>query len=160
MKYPHPWRRLGALACTAALTLTLIPAASASGGGYRQSGSLDMDKLSRQEIAALLADNSLELPGQLFEEEPSVTAPYRAGRVTDQALQAAVDRLNALRRIAGVPDVALDSALSENAQYGAVLLAASDFSHSPAQPADMDGSFYQTASEATGSSNILSLIHI
>ena len=44
MKYPHPWRRLGALACTAALTLTLIPAASASGGGYRQSGSLDMDK--------------------------------------------------------------------------------------------------------------------
>lgn len=154
MKYPHPWRRLGALACTAALTLTLIPAASASGGGYRQSGSLDMDKLSRQEIAALLADNSLELPGQLFEEEPSVTAPYRAGRVTDQALQAAVDRLNALRRIAGVPDVALDSALSENAQYGAVLLAASDFSHSPAQPADMDGSFYQTASEATGSSNI------
>ena len=64
------------------------------------------------------------------------------------------DRLNALRRIAGVPDVALDSALSENAQYGAVLLAASDFSHSPAQPADMDGSFYQTASEATGSSNI------
>ena len=33
MKYPHPWRRLGALACTAALTLTLIPAASASGGG-------------------------------------------------------------------------------------------------------------------------------
>ena len=154
MKYPHPWRRLGALACTAALTLTLIPAASASGGGYRQSGSLDMDKLSRQEIAALLADNSLELPGQLFEEEPSVTAPYRAGRVTDQALQAAVDRLNALRRIAGVPDVALDSALSENAQYGAVLLAASDFSHSPAQPADMDGIFYQTASEATGSSNI------
>ena len=154
MKYPHPWRRLGALACTAALTLTLIPAASASGGGYRQSGSLDMDKLSRQEIAALLADNSLELPGQLFEEEPSVTAPYRAGRVTDQALQAAVDRLNALRRIAGVPDVALDSALSENAQYGAVLLAASHFSHSPAQPADMDGSFYQTASEATGSSNI------
>ncbi len=110
MKYPHPWRRLGALACTAALTLTLIPAASASGGGYRQSGSLDMDKLSRQEIAALLADNSLELPGQLFEEEPSVTAPYRAGRVTDQALQAAVDRLNALRRIAGVPDVALESA--------------------------------------------------
>ena len=120
MKYPHPWRRLGALACTAALTLTLIPAASASGGGSRQSGGLDMDKLSRQEIAALLADNSLELPGQLFEEEPSVTAPYLAGRVTDQALQAAVDRLNALRRIAGVPDVALDSALSENAQYGAV----------------------------------------
>lgn len=60
-----------------------------------------------------------------------------------------------LRRLAGVPQVQLDDSLSENAQYGAVLLAhLGSLNHTPAKPADMDNSFYQKAYEATSTSNI------
>ena len=60
-----------------------------------------------------------------------------------------------LRRLAGVPQVQPDDSLSENAQYGAVLLAhPGSLNHTPAKPADMDNSFYQKAYEATSTSNI------
>ena len=150
-------KRILSLALTLALCLGLWLPASAAGGGSSQfldSGSASMAKLSREEMAQLLTDNPLTMPDQVFDVQPGTSAPHSPGRVSDAALQAAVDRLNALRRIAGVPAVELDAALCENAQYGAVLLAASEFSHSPSQPADMEDSFYQAAKSATGSSNI------
>lgn len=36
----------------------------------------------------------------------------------------------------------MDDALNESAQYGAVLLAVSEFSHYPGKPCDMDDAFY------------------
>ena len=121
-------------------------------GTMQDSGGLS--KLSKSEITRLLQENSLTMPSNVFEREPSLTAPYAPGKVTDAALQTAVNRLNALRRIAGLPSVKMDAALNGNAQYGAVLLSVSNFSHYPAQPADMDNSFYTTAKGATSSSNI------
>lgn len=150
-------KRILSLALALALCLGLSVPASAVGNGsneFLDSGSTSMTKLSKEEIAQLLADNSLTMPTQVFDVQPSTSAPYSPGAVSNAALQAAVDRLNALRRIAGVPAVELDAALCENAQYGAVLLAASEFSHSPSQPTDMEDSFYKTAKSATSSSNI------
>ncbi len=123
---------------------------------YKKSGSLDMSKLSQTEILQLLANSPLTMPSNVFDQEPSCTAPYATGKVSDAAIQAAVNRLNAIRRIAGLPAVAADSALNEEAQYGAVLLAAPDvsFGHYPAKPADMDESFYQKGRAATSSSNL------
>lgn len=151
-------QRIGALCCAAVLLLTQAPVAKAADSSYRDSGSLDMTKLSQTEIANLLSENPLTLPDEIFEEEPSITAPYRAGKVKTEALQAATDRLNALRRIAGLPDsVQLDMALSENAQYGAVIQAAQNgLSHTPAKPQDMDEAFYQEAYSASSSSNLAS----
>ena len=111
-------------------------------------------KLSKQEIADLLEENPLSLPQTIYQEEPVVTAPYQAGKVTEEALQVALDRLNAMRRLAGLPSVALDLELCEEAQYGAVLLAASEFSQTPAKPSDMADDFYQKGYDATGSGNI------
>ena len=123
--------------------------------GNRDSGSLDMEKLSQQEIQRLLAENPLTLPEEVFDVTPSVTAPFSAGKVKTSALQAAVDRLNALRRIAGLPSVSLDLSLSESAQYGAVIQAANgSLSHAPSCPAGMDSAFYQKAKSAAGSSNL------
>ena len=133
-----------------------LPAAEAAlKTGNRDSGSLDMEKLSQQEIESLLAENSLALPDEIFNVKPSVTSPFSTGKVKTSALQAAADRLNALRRIAGLPAVTLDLSLCENAQYGAVIQAANNgLSHSPSRPAGMDDAFYKQAKSAAGSSNL------
>ena len=121
----------------------------------RHSGSTTLGKLSKEEIVQLLEQASSTLPNPVLTEEPSIHAPYATGAVDHQALEAAAQRLNVLRRLAGVPQVQLDDSLSENAQYGAVLLAhLGSLNHTPAKPADMDNSFYQKAYKATSTSNI------
>ena len=121
----------------------------------RHSGSTTLEKLSKEEIVQLLNQASSTLPNPVLTEEPSIHAPYATGAVDHQALEAAAQRLNVLRRLAGVPQVQLDDSLSENAQYGAVLLAhLGSLNHTPSKPSDMDNSFYQKAYEATSTSNI------
>lgn len=120
------------------------------------SGGKEFPKLTKTEIIALLKENPSVTPDEIFIKEPSCVAPYEAGEVEQSVLQAATDRLNALRILAGLPTVTLDAALSANAQYGAVLLAAIDkLEHHPAQPIDMADDFYQQAYSATSSSNLL-----
>lgn len=119
-----------------------------------QSGSKSLSKLSQTEIAALIKDTPDTLSETPFQTQPSVSAPYAAGQVKDSALQTAAARLTMLRRLAGLPAVELDATLNQQAQYGAVLLAASEFSHTPAQPADMSDDFYQKGYAATSTSNI------
>lgn len=121
-----------------------------------ESGDVTWPKMTREQIADLLAANSKTLPSELYDELPSITAPYRTGKVKEEVLQIAANRLTALRAIAGLPAVELDASLCENAQYGAVLLAASVFSHYPPQPEDMDDEFYRQGYTATSSSNIAS----
>ena len=74
-----------------------------------------------------------------FDSQPSCSAPYAAGKLSDAALQAALDRLNALRRIAGMPAARLDKDWCESSQYGAVILGRlGTLSHTPERPSDMD----------------------
>ena len=121
---------------------------------YQTSGGKEFEKLSKQEIAILLEENTLDISSQIYEEEPSVFAPYQPGVVKTEILQSATDRLNVMRCLAGLPSVELDLDLSNQAQYGSVLLAAGGFSHYPDQPADMEESFYEQGLDATSSSNI------
>lgn len=125
--------------------------------GSRDSGDVGMEKLSVREITSLLENAPLTLNGDVFDVNPSVNAPYATGKVNTTALRAATERLNAMRRIAGLPGVTLDQNLSENAQYGAVLTAHNnELNHFPKQPADMDQSFYTQARSATSTSNLSS----
>ena len=129
--------------------------AGVNAGKDRKSGSTGMKKLSQSEITQLLADNPLDLPDNVFESTPSCTAPFAAGAVKTEALQAAADRLNALRRIAGLPAVKLDQSLCENAQYGAVIQGYyGALNHHPSKPSGMSDTFYQRAYEASSSSNL------
>ena len=144
--------RISAGLCALLMTLTLLPAASAV-EEYSHSGASGMEKLSRQEIAQLLDADKSET--EFFAVQPSVSAPYVAGSLTDEILQRGLDRLNAVRRLAGLPGVSLDSSLNETAQHGAVVLAALDtMTHNPSKPAGMEDSFYQKGYEATSSSNL------
>ena len=141
--------------------LSLIPAAAIAKAqndnrdvNYLDSGLYSEAKMTKAEITDLLLNAPSTMIEPVFIDEPSVTAPYATGSVNTDLLSRTTDRLNALRAIAGLKSVTLDAALSENAQYGAVLLAASSFSHYPAQPSDMDNDFYQLGLTATSSSNI------
>lgn len=130
-------------------------AVTSSARQFRSSGRADLAKLSQQEIAQLLSQAPDHYNGPLFDQTPSCQAPFSAGTVTVAALQAATARLNALRRIAGLPAVTLDEGLCSSAQYGAVIQATrGSLSHTPAAPADMSTDFYQKACAASSSSNL------
>ena len=128
---------------------------TASKTGNRDSGSTAMQKLSQAEIAQLLKENPLDVSFDVFDSAPSCTAPFAVGSVKATALQATVNRLNLMRRLAGLPDVALDMRLCEDAQYSAVIQAYyGTLSHFPKQPDGMSDSFYEKAYTASSSSNI------
>ena len=123
--------------------------------GGRDSGSTAMKKLSKAEIAQMLADAPLDWSSDVFDVVPSCTAPFAAGKVKTSALQGATDRLNLLRRLAGLPDVTLDMGLCEEAQYSAVIQGYNGgLDHQPTQPDGMSDSFYERAYAASSSSNL------
>lgn len=148
-------RLLAGLLCICLCACLLAPAAAAQEPIYLQSGSLGMVKLSKEDIARLLSANPLGFSGEAMTRQPSLSAPYDQGAVSEAALSAALDRFNALRWLAGLPGVKLDDELTRRAQYGAALLAATGtLTHHPAQPSDMDDTFYQSGHNATSSCNI------
>lgn len=123
--------------------------------GLRNSGSTDLEKLSAEEISALLQKAPVKYEEDVFVQEPSIKAPFSTGEVKESALQEAADRLNALRRIAGLPAVELDEALCRSAQYGAVIQAATrTLNHYPSQIAGMSDAFYKEARSASSTSNL------
>ncbi len=128
--------------------------------GYKKSGSLSMEKLSQQEIKNLLASAPLNNDTNVFDVEPTLS-PCTTGRVKPAAIQAATDRLTALRKLAGLPGVTMDTALNENAQYGAVLMAIlGKITHYPPKPSGVDDYFYEQGSEAAGSSNLFAGVNL
>lgn len=153
-----------ALLLTLVIALSVIPClpvsaavAPADGEQYLDSGLYSMPKLTKEQITGLLEANPINMPteqSEIFAELPSCSAPYAAGAMTETILNRLLGRLNALRAIAGVQSVGLDPSLCENAQYGAVLLASSEYGHYPPQPEDMDDDFYAAGYEATSTSNI------
>jgi len=93
--------------------------------------------------------------GTPYAVTPSVVAPYAAGVAATAFVDDGLRMLNFGRYLAGLPaDVTTTSTLHNQAQHGAVLLAASTFSHTPSKPADMDQAFYDLALSSTTSSNI------
>ncbi len=147
-------KRLFSLLLVLALVVSLLPVPAQAIVTYTRSGNLSKAKLTQAQIVALLHANPTTYEGETFVTQPSVTAPYAPGQVSSTALNATLNRLNALRTLAGLAPVKLNAALTQKAQYGPILLASSSFGHHPAKPADMDQAFYDKAHEATSNSNI------
>ena len=78
------------------------------------------------------------------------------GKLNQAYVQDGVNMANFVRYLAGLnDDLVQDAALNEQAQYGAVLLAASNqFTHTPTKPADMDNAFFEIGEKSTSSSNL------
>ena len=96
--------------------------------------------------------------GEAYIEKPVLTSPYSAGKLSDGILKDALNMTNFVRYLAGLPnDLELDPVLVDQAQHGAVVLAANDeLSHYPSKPAGMDDAFYNLGLKSTSSSNIYS----
>ena len=90
-----------------------------------------------------------------YAQQPHVGAPYALGCLDAATRQGAVNHVNCIRYIAGLPEVAWDTAKEEAAQAGAVILARTRvLTHTPARPDDMSRELYQMAYNACKSSNI------
>ncbi len=157
--------KLISIALIIAMVISMLPAIMlpAAATNYLDSGSKDLPKLTKGEISELLASNpnyygdgyyDIFTDANVFDVVPSTKAPYSPGKLKDSVLQATLHRLNALRQIARLPSVLLDNELTENAQYGAVLSASSNWGHYPEKPADMEEDFYQKGLAATSTSNM------
>ena len=93
--------------------------------------------------------------GDIYSIVPSVSRPYNPGQLHSEFLLDGLNMINFCRYLADLPaDCVLDPEYNEMCQYGAVLLAASAFSHTPPQLNDMSDRFYETGYQATSSSNI------
>ena len=91
----------------------------------------------------------------IYDSEPTFS-PYYAGSVKSTVLYEALDELNYIRWLIGVPNnVTLDTDYTRKAQHGAVLLDAIDtLTHTPDKPSDMSTSFYELGYDAASHGNI------
>ena len=120
---------------------------------FSVSGDLSVAALSQDDISQKYA--TVTTPTKIFDQQPSVTAPYATGKLSQSLLNSGLTLLNYFRYVTKLPSVQLDETLTNNAQHGAVLLAAIDeLTHYPSKPADMEDAFYKIGAASTSSSNI------
>ncbi|SEN66910.1 S-layer homology domain-containing protein [Paenibacillus sp. OV219] len=92
----------------------------------------------------------------IYEEQPSLTAPFKAGKLKQAYMQDGLKALNFVRYAAGLPDdVTLDMSLELQEQTGALINALNlQLSHTPSKPEGMDEEQYQLGYAGTSSSNL------
>ncbi|WP_282941085.1 stalk domain-containing protein [Paenibacillus sp. RC67] len=119
----------------------------------------DLNGRTRRQIDARIRASAPVFSGDVFEEKPRITAPHKPGKLNTDFVEDGVKTVNLMRYLAGLPDdLVQDSALNEQAQYGAVLLA--DFgklSHTPSKTLGMEEPFYKKGYLSTSTSNIYSI---
>lgn len=110
----------------------------------------------QKEIRDYLKKNKVDISEETsYGTAASNTSPYKAGTVSDGSLQSAVNTMNAIRYIAGIDEVALDSTYTKKAQAAALVNSVnSTLSHYPVQPSGMSTSLYTLGKEGAGSSNL------
>ena len=146
-------RRVFGVICAAVICAMLVcgspfPArAAAPGVAYRTQSEI------RSFIAASGADESDPLT---FAVDPSVSAPYAPGVLSDATLNSSVAFLNNIRYIAGLNhNVKLKDDYNGAAAAAAMLNAANDvLSHYPARPAGISDSLYELGSKGAASADI------
>ena len=90
-----------------------------------------------------------------FAVQPSATAPYEAGQPSDTTLNQGLAMMNAIRYIAGLDSVELDSEYNKLAQHAALVNGANGYlDHYPSQPGDMPSDIYQLGYDGSNQSNL------
>ncbi len=150
-------KKIFSLLAIFALILGLLPAHSGAEEPaviLKTSGNAAFTPLTELKIAQMMVEAPLGMAETVFEETPSLQAPHSAGKLTEDSLQLALNRLNLLRRLAGLPRVEWSEELNTAAQHGAVLLAGTPFSHQPEKPEEMSQEFYDQAISALAAANL------
>lgn len=91
-----------------------------------------------------------------YSENPSTKSPYKAGHLSGKSLENALNLLNFIRYVAGIPaDVTLSEDYIELAQAGMLVNCVNNqLSHRPTQPAGFPDDLYKKGYQGCSSSNI------
>ena len=91
-----------------------------------------------------------------YKEKPCITAPYKAGSLTEETLNSAIKMLNQVRYIAGISNnVSLNEEAIAKTQAASLVNSVNDtLTHYPDKPSDMEDSLYQMGAQGAGNSNL------
>ncbi len=112
---------------------------------------------STDEIKAFLDQQKAEKADKVtFAQDPSVTAPYKAGVLSDATLASAAAIINQIRFIAGLPyEVTFDKEYSQYSQAAALVnYINGELSNKPSQPDGISEELYQQGQEGASNSNL------
>lgn len=96
-----------------------------------------------------------EFAGDSYSVSPSTSYPYTAGSLDDKSLDNALNTLNCMRYIAGLPEVTLNSEYNKYEQAAALVNCVNnEISHYPTQPSDMPDDIFSLAEYGASQSNL------
>lgn len=149
-------KRIVSLMLAVVLCLSMVaPASAAPVIPLTDSGVAGTVKLTKYEIRDLLYRTEFNLNAGIWATIPKLDSPYEVGSVAQDLQNKATVRLNALRTLAGLPEVTLDSRMSIAAQYSAFVQALNGgLNHYPTQPKGLPDDIYAKGYEASGSCNL------
>ncbi|MCR5101917.1 MAG: hypothetical protein K6B41_11230 [Butyrivibrio sp.] len=121
-----------------------------------QSRGLGVTERSQDQIKAYINAKNVYLDDTIsYDEQPSVTAPFKYGKISNTNLEHGLWTLNAVRYIAGLDEVRLDQNYNNLAQGAALIQCAINMtSHEPSKPAGMDEEMYRVCYEGSSNSNL------
>ena len=129
---------------------SVLYAASATEG-------LRVDYHTQAEILNYVSQHPAYWADNTYAKAPSDQIPYDAGELSAETLQDAINVLNQVRYIAGIPAVKLKPEYTRKAQAAALVISANGtLDHSPEKPAGMDDATYQLGKEGAMGSNLAS----
>ncbi len=143
-------KRLLSLLLVSALCLSIAPRSRAADPVWMDSGDHSLPKPSKEEITELIFSSSRIGfdPDTLFTDAPSLE-DYAPGSLSEDTLDGMLQRVNALRLLAGLNPVSLAPSFNDMSQAAALLSARNNsLSSAPAQPEGMPDGLYETAYEA------------
>ncbi len=128
-----------------------------SGTAWAATG-VNVNSHTEAQIRQYILEHNVVMNGTTtFAEDPSTTAPYAPGKVSDETLNSALATMNAIRYIAGLDAVTLDDSYTEMVQAGALVNAVNRvLTHSPEKPIGMEDDLYNLGYRGASSANIAS----
>ncbi len=118
---------------------------------------LDAEYHTQNEIREYYKNHPIRNMEAEFVTEPSVTAPYALGELTEETKQDALNMMNIYRYIAGVPEASINDGLQNYAQAAALVCAINrELSHEAIQPEGMDDKMFYQADIGAFNSNLSS----
>lgn len=94
--------------------------------------------------------------GEVYDEKPSFSGTFKAGKLKASVLKDALNSVNFVREMAKLPLLTMDEQINADTQIGTTVQAAQGgVTHTPRQTAGMPNDFYATGLEASHDSSLV-----
>lgn len=150
-------KRIMAALLAVCMTVGAVPCLAAEVEAEEVNGfvGLDAEYHTQEEIRAYYQSHPIRKMEAEFLTEPSVTAPYALGELTEESKQDALNMLNLYRYIAGVPLVSVTEEAQNYAQAAALICAVNQsFEHHQERPEGMEDEMFSQAFHGAANSNL------